>query len=85
MIGAGIAAMHCIGLAALRPPAQLHWDAGYVLVPVAIVMTAATVAMRVSSRGPALPGRLLADCYSSWRLSDFISRPWRLSLLCPIR
>ena len=60
MIGAGIAAMHCIGMAALRAPAQLHWDAGYVLVPVAIVMTAAAAAMRVSSRGPALPGRLLA-------------------------
>jgi NO-binding membrane sensor protein with MHYT domain len=60
MIGAGIAAMHCIGMAALRAPAQLHCDAGYVLVPVAIVMTAAAAAMRVSSRGPALPGRLLA-------------------------
>ena len=60
MIGAGIAAMHCIGLAALRAPAQQHRDAGYVLVPVAIVMTAAAAAIRVSSRGPALPGRLLA-------------------------
>ncbi|PNE11348.1 MAG: hypothetical protein CR217_09415 [Beijerinckiaceae bacterium] len=28
MIGAGIAAMHCIGMAALRAPAQLYWGRG---------------------------------------------------------
>ena len=60
MIGAGIAAMHYIGMAALRAPAQLHWDAGYVLVSIAIAMTFAAAAMRVSSWGPALRGRLMA-------------------------
>ncbi len=60
MIGAGIAAMHYIGMAGLRAPAQLHWDAGYVLVSIAIGMTFAAAAMRVLLRGPALEGRLLA-------------------------
>ena len=60
MIGAGIAAMHYIGMAALRAPAQLHWDAGYVLASLAIAMTFAAAAMRVLIRGPALGGRLMA-------------------------
>ncbi len=60
MIGAGLAAMHYIGLAALRAPAQQYWDAGYVLASVAIAMTAAAAAMRVLLRGPALWGRLMA-------------------------
>ncbi len=60
MIGAGIAAMHYIGIAALRAPAQLHWDAGYVLASIAIAMTFAAAAMRVLSWSPALGGRLLA-------------------------
>jgi NO-binding membrane sensor protein with MHYT domain len=60
MIGAGIAAMHYIGMAALRAPAQHHWDAGYVLASIAIAMTFAAAAMRVSSWGPDLPGRLMA-------------------------
>ena len=52
LIGAGIATMHYIGMAALRAPAQQHWDAGYVLASIAIAMTAAAAAMRVSSCGP---------------------------------
>ncbi|MGH6843898.1 MAG: MHYT domain-containing protein, partial [Methylocella sp.] len=60
MIGAAIAAMHYIGMAALRASAQLQWDAGYVLASIAIAMTFAAVAMRVLSWGPALPGRLMA-------------------------
>jgi diguanylate cyclase (GGDEF)-like protein/PAS domain S-box-containing protein len=60
MIGAGLAAMHYIGMAALRAPAQLHWDASYVLVSIAIAMTFAAAAMRVLLRRPALGGRLMA-------------------------
>jgi PAS domain-containing protein len=60
LIGAGIAAMHYIGMTALRAPAQQHWDAGYVLASVAIAMTFAAGAMHVLSRGPELPGRLMA-------------------------
>ena len=60
MIGVGIAVMHYIGLAALRAPAQMHWDAGYVLASIAIAMTVAAAAMRVSSWGPAMQGRLMA-------------------------
>jgi NO-binding membrane sensor protein with MHYT domain len=60
MIGAGIATMHYIGMAALRAPAQLHWDASYVLVSIAIAMTFAAAAMHVSSWGPALWARLTA-------------------------
>ena len=60
IIGAGIAAMHYIGLAALRAPAQLHWDGGYIPVSVAIVMTGTATAMRIVAREPALWGRLMA-------------------------
>jgi diguanylate cyclase (GGDEF)-like protein/PAS domain S-box-containing protein len=60
MIGAGIATMHYMGMAALRVPGQLHWDAGYVLASGAIAMTAAATAMRISSRTPAVWGRLMA-------------------------
>ncbi|MGH6813585.1 MAG: EAL domain-containing protein, partial [Methylocella sp.] len=48
------------GMAALRAPAQLRWDAGFVLASVAIAMTFAAAAMRVSSWGPVLPGRFMA-------------------------
>src|SRR6202011_1612857 len=60
MIGAGIATMHYIGMAAVRAPAQLHWNTGYVLASIAIAMTFAAAAMRVLLRGPALGGRLMA-------------------------
>ncbi|MGH6846395.1 MAG: bifunctional diguanylate cyclase/phosphodiesterase, partial [Methylocella sp.] len=60
MIGAGIATMHYMGMAALRAPAQLHFDTGYVLASGAIAITAAAAAMRVSSRRPAAWGRLAA-------------------------
>ena len=60
IIGAGIAAMHYIGMAALRAPAQLHWDTGYVLASIAIAMTFAAAAMRASSWGPVLQRRLMA-------------------------
>ncbi|MGQ0446207.1 MAG: bifunctional diguanylate cyclase/phosphodiesterase, partial [Beijerinckiaceae bacterium] len=60
MIGAAIAAERYIGMAGLRAPAQLHWDAFYVLASIAIGMTAAAAATRVLSREPALRGRLAA-------------------------
>ena len=60
MIGAGIAAMHYIGMAALRAPAHQHWHSGYVLASVAIAVTFAAAAMRASSWGPVLQRRLMA-------------------------
>src|SRR3984893_6426088 len=39
MIGAGVRALHYIGMAALQAPAQQQWDAGYVLASVAVAMT----------------------------------------------
>jgi NO-binding membrane sensor protein with MHYT domain len=60
LIGAGIAAMHYIGMAALRAPAQLHWNAGYVLMSIAIAMTFAAAAMYVLFRRPALGRRVMA-------------------------
>ncbi|MGH6838834.1 MAG: bifunctional diguanylate cyclase/phosphodiesterase [Methylocella sp.] len=58
MIGAGIAAMHYIGMAALQAPQ--YGDAGYILASVATITTAAAIAIRVSTRGPASLGRLMA-------------------------
>lgn len=60
MIGAGIAAMHYIGMAALRAAAHQHLDLFYVLASVAVGMIAATAAMRVLSREPAARGRFAA-------------------------
>ncbi|MGO8847442.1 MAG: MHYT domain-containing protein [Methylocella sp.] len=60
IIGAAIAAMHYTGMAALRAPAQEHWDFGYVLASIAISMTGAAAGMRVLLWRPALPGRLMA-------------------------
>jgi diguanylate cyclase (GGDEF)-like protein/PAS domain S-box-containing protein len=60
MIGAAIAAEHYIGMAGLRAPAQLHWDAFYVVASVTIGMAAAAAAMRVLSQAPALRGRFMA-------------------------
>lgn len=60
IIGAGIAAMHYIGLAALRAPAELHWNGGYIPVSVVIVMTGTATAMRILAREPAVWGRLMA-------------------------
>ena len=66
MMGAGLAAMHYIGLAALRAPAQQYWDAGYVQASVAIAMTAAAAGMRALLWGPALWGRLMAAVLRFW-------------------
>jgi diguanylate cyclase len=60
MIGAGIATMHYIGMAALRAAAHKHLDADYVLASVAIGMTFAAAGIRVTSWGPILRGRLMA-------------------------
>jgi diguanylate cyclase (GGDEF)-like protein/PAS domain S-box-containing protein len=60
IIGAAIAAMHYTGMAALRAPAQEHWDFGYVLASIAVSMTGAAAGMRVLSRGTALSSRLMA-------------------------
>jgi NO-binding membrane sensor protein with MHYT domain len=85
MIGAGIAAMHYIGMAAVRAPAQLHWNTGYVLASIAIAMTFAAAAMRVLLRGRPWGAASWPWRYLSWRFADFVSRPWRRSLLCQIR
>jgi NO-binding membrane sensor protein with MHYT domain len=50
MIGAGIATMHYIGMAALWAPAHQHWDAGYVLASIAIAVTFAAAAVLNSHR-----------------------------------
>jgi len=47
VIGAAIAAMHYTGMAALRAPADIHWNFTYVAVSVAVGMIGATAAMRV--------------------------------------
>ena len=60
MIGAGIAAMHYFGMAALRAAAHQHLDAFYVLASVAIGMTFAAAGIRATSRGSALRCRLTA-------------------------
>jgi NO-binding membrane sensor protein with MHYT domain len=62
MLGAGIAAMHYLGMAGLLAPAQQHWDAGYVLASGAIAMTGAAAALRVLSWRPALWGAAWPRC-----------------------
>ncbi len=60
LIGAAVGAMHYIGMAALRVPADLHWDIAYVVTSVAAGVIGAAAAMRVVCLGSAWSYRALA-------------------------
>jgi PAS domain S-box-containing protein len=60
LIGVAIGAMHYTGMAALRVPADLHWDIAYVATSVAIGVTCAAAAMRVVCLGSAWRYRVWA-------------------------
>jgi two-component system, sensor histidine kinase and response regulator len=45
LMGAGIAAMHYTGMAAMRLPAMHHWDNGFVMMSVAIAVLVSLAAM----------------------------------------
>ena len=51
LVGAAVGAMHYTGMAALRVPADVNWDLGYVAASVAIGMVLAAGALRVAARG----------------------------------
>ncbi|MBX6744320.1 MAG: PAS domain-containing protein, partial [Acetobacteraceae bacterium] len=60
LVGAGIAAMHYTGMAAMRMPAELHYDVPLVVLSVMVAIGAATVALWLARRAPAPPERAAA-------------------------
>jgi hypothetical protein len=50
VIGCGIAAMHYIGMAAMRLPARLEWQSGMVAISVIIAVAVSAVALRLAFR-----------------------------------
>ncbi|WP_052389706.1 MHYT domain-containing protein [Belnapia moabensis] len=60
LMGAGVAAMHYTGMAAMRMPADLHYDGVLVVGSVLIAVGAATVALWLARRNTALPERMTA-------------------------
>ena len=50
LMGLGIAAMHYIGMAAMRMPAYIEYDMGLVLLSILIAVTVAIVALSLASR-----------------------------------
>ncbi|WP_241659742.1 MHYT domain-containing protein [Sphingomonas glacialis] len=57
LIGAGVVSMHYLGMAGMRIPATLTYDARWVAVSVAIAMVAATLAVWLAGREHRLGGR----------------------------
>jgi PAS domain S-box-containing protein len=60
LMGAGIAAMHYIGMAAMQMPADLHYDGRLVAVSVLVAIAAATTGLWLARRDAVLPVRLVA-------------------------
>jgi NO-binding membrane sensor protein with MHYT domain len=60
IIGAAVGGMHYVGMAALRMPADLHWNFAYVGVSLAIGILLAAAALRVLGMGATLRYRLAA-------------------------
>ncbi|MGE5270566.1 MAG: MHYT domain-containing protein, partial [Thiohalocapsa sp.] len=60
VVGAGIAAMHFTGMAALKVPADQQWNGGYVAASIALGVGLAAVAAQIGRRNPTVRGRLLA-------------------------
>lgn len=60
IVGAAVGAMHYVGMAALRTPADIRWNIAYVTASLAVGITIAGAAGWVIWRGPAWRYRLLA-------------------------
>ncbi|RMH51163.1 MAG: response regulator [Zetaproteobacteria bacterium] len=50
VLGAGVAAMHYTGMAAMRLPAEMHYDTALVLLSLLIAVSVATVALWIANR-----------------------------------
>ena len=60
LMGLGIVAMHYIGMAAMRMPATIRYDALWVAISIGIAIGAATAALRLASRNRSLSERIAA-------------------------
>jgi PAS domain S-box-containing protein len=60
IVGAGVGAMHYVGMAALRLPAIIHWDPAYVASSLVIGMLLSAAAVRVSRAGDGVRQRVMA-------------------------
>ena len=59
ILGAAVAVMHYTGTAALRLPASIHWDVGFVLASLAVGIGFCAAATRLVWPAPTLPRRAL--------------------------
>ncbi len=50
LIGAGVATMHYVGMAAMRMPATLSYDPSWVIISIAVALVAATTAVWLATR-----------------------------------
>jgi len=60
IVGAAICSMHYVGMAALRMPADLHWDFSYVGLSLAIAVVFSAAALHMLALGATLRYRLAA-------------------------
>jgi NO-binding membrane sensor protein with MHYT domain len=60
IVGAAVAAMHYVGMAALRMQADLHWNFSYVGLSIAFAVGFAAIALHVLTKGVTLRYRLAA-------------------------
>ena len=52
VVGAAVCGMHYVGMAALRVPADVHWDPAFIVLSLAIAVTVAAAALKVLDRRP---------------------------------
>jgi signal transduction histidine kinase len=60
IVGSAISAMHYIGMAAVRLPAQIHWDISYVIASLAIGIGLGAVSLKLAQLYPSWRGRFAA-------------------------
>jgi PAS domain S-box-containing protein len=87
-MGLGVVAMHYIGMAAMKMPADLHYDPRWVAASVAIAVGAATAALWLAARNSELRQRAVAALvmgaavsgmhYAAMQGATFIARPGQM-------
>ncbi|MDE2404569.1 MAG: response regulator [Sphingomonadales bacterium] len=69
LMGAGVVAMHYVGMAALRLPALVRYDPAWVAASIVIAIIAATASLRLAATDRNAPGQVLAACFMGAAIS----------------
>ncbi len=85
IVGAGIAAMHFVGMAALELPGRIAWSPDLVIAAIVLGIALTASALVVAGRKDAVATYSPPRCCSHWRSSPFISPQWAPSSSFPIR